>query len=600
MINRTQLNLNSQSKGLYDFLKVQGVNSFGALYLLTPYSEQSNMMNGSYKTIGAYVSTYKHENNKYYPVANDAIELSQLPYDPSNNGKKVYLWIGDFLIEPSEMGFNNIVYEDLYAGGSLGMPDYSLVEVGKYATERNPNQAYVLEPTGNFDPTRGSYWQDGDDNVTAVRISETYDPQYFDRTLFLSYGDKWHSGQGWNTPEFTPFPLVKYQDVYVNGKLDLTLWYFYQWLKADDLNTDILYEGGVEGFEHASFKTKVTFNSGVTITEPVKSNNPTTKIYVDSLGDAIKSELNENIANATAIKSFITVDTLYERNSIPLSARTSNMHVAVQEDSTNLVNGVLFPRTFVLKPHYNPAFTYVQTVKTYVEHRSINQWSIQYNYTNTSLHPTNPNHFSSSTATAVSLAEYNGGTGYVTVINTFDNYGTHCVLFNDGIYKNGNNITQLPEVGQSLSIYEYINGAVTLVSTVEVASASPLSVTNTAFYSGTHDVTFTPENTDYMGVNYDQSDVWHEMPFFDSDSIRNEFDSLPTLQLISFTGAKNGVNTTFSYTEEVREGTLQLYVNGLMQSPFTGDDFSVNYSTKVVTLSYGLEPEDKIFAYAMA
>lgn len=54
---------------------------------------------------------------------------------------------------------------------------------------------------------------------------------------------------------------------------------------------------------------------------------------------------------------FILKDTLADRNSIPLAQRVTNLHVAVQEGSKNivLVNGVekYVPRTFVLKPLVN-------------------------------------------------------------------------------------------------------------------------------------------------------------------------------------------------------------------------------------------------------
>jgi hypothetical protein len=82
-------------------------------------------------------------------------------------------------------------------------------------------------------------------------------------------------------------------------------------------------------------------------------------------------------------------------------------------------------------------------------------------------------------------------------------------------------------------------------------------------------------------------------------SIKNLEGGTPTVVTkgIDLIGEVDGVNTVFTFTEDVVGGTIMMYINGLLQSYKAGDDYTVDYGSKTITFSYAPDVMDKIIVY---
>jgi hypothetical protein len=66
-------------------------------------------------------------------------------------------------------------------------------------------------------------------------------------------------------------------------------------------------------------------------------------------------------------------------------------------------------------------------------------------------------------------------------------------------------------------------------------------------------------------------------------------------QVITINGTKNGTNKAFTYSTTIKNGSIQLYRNGLILSLTT--DFTINYTNKTITFIVAPQSTDKILAY---
>jgi hypothetical protein len=237
MYNKTQLNLKSQAKGLFDFKKHEGANAYGALYVPLDGFEYYN---GWRETVGGYfwwnTQMFTHENGVRYGIDGlVALEMSDKVFDASYVGKPVLMSLGDFLVKPSVLGFADINYEDLFAGSS-GFADYNLTEVGRFVNAPD-HWLYVMDLANSpdYDPQYQRFWLDGDAAVKTIRLGDIYDPQYHDRTVYVPYWARWQDGTR------DGFAKVLYQDVYVNGRLDVSKAPFVDYAKKTPSTADGLY-----------------------------------------------------------------------------------------------------------------------------------------------------------------------------------------------------------------------------------------------------------------------------------------------------------------------------------------------------------------------
>jgi hypothetical protein len=83
------------------------------------------------------------------------------------------------------------------------------------------------------------------------------------------------------------------------------------------------------------------------------------------------------------------------------------------------------------------------------------------------------------------------------------------------------------------------------------------------------------------------------------DKVANAVAQIHHTKPMPLTGVKDGVNKVFTFSEDVVDNTMMIYVNGMLQSPFDGGDYVYNHAGKSVTFDYSPDADDRIVAYAM-
>jgi hypothetical protein len=73
--------------------------------------------------------------------------------------------------------------------------------------------------------------------------------------------------------------------------------------------------------------------------------------------------------------------------------------------------------------------------------------------------------------------------------------------------------------------------------------------------------------------------------------------AIPVTKGLSVSGQKDGFNKVFTFTDNVISGTAMVYINGMLQSYLTDGDYSINYGTKTITMSYPPDASDVIIVY---
>jgi hypothetical protein len=79
--------------------------------------------------------------------------------------------------------------------------------------------------------------------------------------------------------------------------------------------------------------------------------------------------------------------------------------------------------------------------------------------------------------------------------------------------------------------------------------------------------------------------------------VNQTISEIPSTKLVGVNGTKDGQNVVFGFTQELHEDSFQLYLNGMLLSPYSGEDYTVDYINKTVTLAFSPEPEDRFVAY---
>jgi hypothetical protein len=535
-------------------------------------------------------------------------------YNPAFDGKTIYsLYGGDFWNTTHEVNGKSIhfTYEQLY--DSNGVLNYSyywprLNQEGWWKLYHNTWDLAKMKDQPSL-PSNHVYLPV--ENLTKLN---------FVKSIVLRSGVATPESNTLYAPNVDVLGITKVKnDTTLGGKLNIS-----GDLVATKEDIGNIFISRFRGFETAvstsvstSIRTDVWSNTeNIFINNhPVENNHLANKSYIDSMFSYVKNQVNKYKSK----QSFKVVSTLAERNAIVAGERFENLHVAVQEGSTNavVVSGVThnLPRLFVLKP-INETLVYIGNEATYSTWYDVTgtQFAITYNEVRTSWHPEYPNITSNGitrsqllpvSATTVADSDFINeyGSGGFTEVVVFATKRYH-LYFSDGV-----NYNYYPEIGQSVDIHRIINGIRRKIATRTTISIEETTQTyqDSGFYSVKYtNVAYGAGEPDVMGSG-DQSNVWIETDYYDGTEYLSiaEADvlidaisgSMATTQIITLSGAKDGLNKVYTYIEDVRNETLQLYLNGMLQSPLAGDDYTIDYGTKTITFEFSPETDDRIVAY---
>jgi hypothetical protein len=525
---KTLLNLKSQSRAVFEFPKVEYTNPVGRFYLL---KDGASFYQGSAKTMVYNPQGWQNteDGSWYYPQDNYTIELSTETYNPAYVGKTVYVNIGDQLLNPTDLGYVAVKYEDLFATATAGEKiDFSRAEVTNDILLGNSPSMYVIDipNSPDYSPATTRYWFDGDANISVIRITNTYNAMYDGLKVFTLWWNRMRSGVN------DGFTEVLYQDLYVGGVLDVSKFPYLAWVK-DSANADT-FNIIPEGYNVLSNVND--FKSFVLGTTPSKINSNT--LYADNA--ELSGQLN------------VEFDV------------TSRGHKLAGFAGSGGDSWVQTPFNGTLEASGHRSFAAGNGAKA--------TNTLSFASGNETLSSGFASNASGNATKASADGSHSGGKG------VFDGTNPTKYVTASGIASfNHSRVTALGIVGAAADNSAILGGINNQVQSGAI---------NSVVLGGS-------------GITATQADTVYVPNLVITGAIKNLDGSTatPVNKSIDLAGAQDGVNKTFTFTESIIDKSVMVYINGLMMSSKNGNDFTYNHATKTITFVFAPEPEDNIVTF---
>jgi hypothetical protein len=507
----------------------------------------------------SYNSTYN------FNMVNDsnAIDLYNLSYQDLNQWRldqELFVNLGGYLVRTSHWGIM-VTIEDLFQGRHLlGEPDntvftdYSGIEAAQ--RDRDAGWLMVADTSISSVYNNGAWYSYGS-NIKWIPLPRVQNPEYDNLKVYGPYDGYYEDGSYFGLTT----KLAK--DVYVDGILDYSLFPLRQQYMLTNYHNI---------FDSSLVKNSPTDNTGGGGSGSGSGSGAVVSIPDDGNLYYIQKKNNYNTYVFRDGVIGLSANTLYSPT-MDIKGTLNNVGDLILSGTTTISGDTTVQGIF---RGNNDIF--IEGVSHFRGKTNLRGY-FRYNYTSTNnLNPMSKNQIDTSAVTITDLIT--------------------------GLTKNSKFLLSDTLAGRN-SIAE-ADRSLNLNVVLDEGSTNELVVNGVTKLMPRTFILKQNSGGSLMGTG-DQSDVWIEQPFYDGTipSLKSDVDtkisaisgSATTTKTLVITGTKDGVNKVFTYSETIKNNTLLLYVNGILQSPLVGEDYVIDYAGKTITFEYAPEAGDRILGF---